>query len=92
LCRDVSISEPGAALGNGKHAAIDMDGADDSEHTNGHADGQQPNGHAKQHDQDGDSAEADDVEGGEESGKAAASRAKLNTGSANKSTLPFEQL
>lgn len=92
MCRDVSISEPGAALGNGKHTAIDMDGADGSEHANGHANGQQTNGHANNQEQNGDSAEADNIEGGEESGKAAASRAKLNAGSANKSTLPFEQL
>ena len=92
LCRDVSISEPGAALSNGKHTAIDMDGADGSEHANGHANGQQPNGKANNQDRDGNAAEADDIEGGEESGKAAASRAKLNTGSATKSTLPFERL
>jgi hypothetical protein len=61
----------------------------DGKQSNGHANGQQPNGHADHEQMD---EQAEDINAGEEGGKAAASAAKLNTGSATKSTLPFEQL
>jgi hypothetical protein len=76
--------------------SVDMDGSAHSGqangHSNGHANRQQPNGRAS-HDQEDRQAAADDIEAGEEGGKAAASQAKLNTGKAlHKSTLPFDQL